>query len=62
MMKNLVKLIFKDLDPWTETGHFYSFYENPEVVEIMPKEGKTSVTTEVLLFASEDKPFSTRKS
>jgi len=58
---NSVKYIFNILGPYTETTHVYSFYDKPEIIELSPKETKTSVVTEVLVIASIDKPFSLRK-
>lgn len=51
----------KIIDPWTDTSHYFTFYENPEITQIYPTEGKTSVTTEVFISSSKKNPFSTRK-
>jgi len=53
-----IAFIEDDYNPYTETTHFYSFYDNPEIVALNPKETKTSVIREVLVYASLDKPFS----
>lgn len=45
-------------NPFTESSHVYSFYGASEIQDIQPKETKTRVIREVLVIASEDKPFS----
>jgi hypothetical protein len=50
-----------EFNPWTETAHFFSFYENPNIDYVFPTEGKTSAATEVNVFSSIEKPFSMRK-
>jgi hypothetical protein len=50
-----------EFNPWTESTHVFSFYENPEILSILPIEGKTSRATEVSIFANPEKPFSMRK-
>lgn len=47
-------------NPWTETAHFFSFYENPEILAAIPNEGKTEKATEVSVFATIEHPFSLR--
>ena len=50
-----------EFNPWTETAHFFSFYDDFEIASISPIEGKTNVATEVHVYSSEEKPFSMRK-
>ena len=50
-----------EFHPWTETSHFFSFYDNYELESLTPLEGSTKSTTEVKIFASAEKPFSMRK-
>ena len=33
-----------EFDPWTETSHFFTFYESPKLIRNEPKEGKASET------------------
>lgn len=40
-----------DFEPWTETSHFFSFYESPELVLVTPNEGKTDTVTPVIIKA-----------
>ena len=40
-----------DFEPWTETSHFFSFYESPELVLVTPNEGKTDIVTPVIIKA-----------
>lgn len=47
-----------EFQPWTESGHFFSFYEEYKIVGLTPLEGSTKTTTEIKVFASEEKPFS----
>ena len=49
------------LDPWTETTHFFTLYDNPKIVTVHPLEGKTNDVTEIELRADIKKPFSMRK-
>lgn len=49
-----------EFQPWTESGHFFSFYEEYKIVGLTPLEGSTKTTTEIKVFASEEKPFSLR--
>jgi hypothetical protein len=48
----------EEYNPWTESTHFFSFYENPSILSIDPKQGKTSVITQVDVWAPIEKPFS----
>jgi hypothetical protein len=50
-----------EFQPWTESSHFFSFYDEYRVEVVSPQEGSTKSTTEVKVFASEDKTFSMRK-
>jgi len=47
-----------EFNPWTETSHFYSFYDLYDITSISPTEGKTTDITSVNVYASLDKPFS----
>lgn len=60
MRMNLVSFFFI-LDPWTETSHTFSIYENPKINNVDPKECKTSQIVEVNVWADPEKPFSQRK-
>jgi hypothetical protein len=55
-----IKLL-TNLDPWTGTSHYFTFYDEPQITQISPIEGKTSETTEVYITANLKKSFSTRK-
>jgi len=48
-----------DFNPWTDSTHFYTFYENPNLNSVSPAQGKTSESTEVAVTATIDKPFAT---
>jgi len=50
-----------EFNPWTESSHFFSFYDDFEIQSISPVEGKTKVPTEVNVYSSEEYPFSMRK-
>lgn len=56
----IVNIKLKILDPYTETTHFFSFYDVPEIVSLNPVETKTTVTVEVNVWANPEKPFSLR--
>jgi hypothetical protein len=50
-----------EFNPWTESSHFFSFYDNFGIESITPIEGKTELATEVSVYSSEEMPFSMRK-
>jgi hypothetical protein len=50
-----------EFEPWTSTSHFFSFYDNYYIKSVFPAEGSTKSTTEVKVYADEEKPFAMRK-
>ncbi len=61
MNEDIYSKLLLTKDPWTESTHFFSFYQEPDIVSVFPIQGRTNETTEIIVTASIDKPFATRK-
>jgi len=49
------------IDPWTNTPHYFTIYDQPSIINAWPMETKTSKVVDVSIMSNEESPFSIRK-